>query len=321
MGVFLSCVVLESAGAAMVSAVGKSAALDPGAINTSVMPSGLGKLTLFCIALGAVAANALNIYSGAMSFLSLGFSLPTRRARGIVAVVFGVAGLLLGLAGLGTRAPTTRASSSSSLTGSDRGWAWCSWTATSPEALTSPVCSPAGAIATGPSRCCQPRKACRVTRSCVCTQEMDCGPSTMTASGGEVLRSTGSSAARPLPSFTDVLRCPDVGVHDVPMGTGERPCSYTFHEVELPLTPVQASRTAVRGRNSKVSESARHRAREKVKAVGSWRIRSQSMTGLDAFTTSRGSLTDPLGRLVGDQVGAKLSGPDPGTYHVTQEQR
>jgi len=58
-----------------------------------------------------------------------------------------------------------------------------------------------------------------------------------------------------------------------------------------------------------------------VKAVGSWRIRSQSMTGLDAFTTSRGSLTDPLGRLVGDQVGAKLSGPDPGTYHVTQEQR
>jgi len=55
--------------------------------------------------------------------------------------------------------------------------------------------------------------------------------------------------------------------------------------------------------------------------VGSWRIRCQSMTGLDAFTTSRGSLTDPLGRLVGDQVGGKLSGPDPGTYHVTQEQR
>ncbi len=50
-GVFLSCVVLESAGAAMVSAVGKSAALDPG-VYTSVMPSVLGKLTLFCIALG-----------------------------------------------------------------------------------------------------------------------------------------------------------------------------------------------------------------------------------------------------------------------------
>ena len=100
MGVFFSCVVLESAGAAMVSAVGKSAALDPG-VYTSVMPSVLGKLTLFCIALGAVAANALNIYSGAMSFLSLGFSVPIRRARGIVAVVFGVAGLLLALAGLG----------------------------------------------------------------------------------------------------------------------------------------------------------------------------------------------------------------------------
>jgi len=58
-----------------------------------------------------------------------------------------------------------------------------------------------------------------------------------------------------------------------------------------------------------------------VKALGNWRIRSQSMTGLDAFTTSRGFLTDPLARLVGDQVGAKLSGPDPATYHVTQEQR
>jgi purine-cytosine permease-like protein len=96
----MSCVLLETAGAAMVSAVGKSAALDPG-VYTSVMPSVLAKLTLLCIALGAIAANALNIYSGAMSFLSLGFSLPTHRARAIVAVVFGVAGLGLALAGLG----------------------------------------------------------------------------------------------------------------------------------------------------------------------------------------------------------------------------
>jgi purine-cytosine permease-like protein len=100
LGILLSCVLLETAGAAMVSAVGKSAALDPG-VYTSVMPSVLAKLTLLCIALGAIAANALNIYSGAMSFLSLGFSLPTHRARAIVAVVFGVAGLVLALAGLG----------------------------------------------------------------------------------------------------------------------------------------------------------------------------------------------------------------------------
>ena len=99
-GVFASCVVLESAGAAMVSAAGRSAALDPG-VYTSVMPTVLGKLTLLCIALGAIAANALNIYSGALSFLSLGFSLPTHRARALVAVVFGVAGLLLALTGLG----------------------------------------------------------------------------------------------------------------------------------------------------------------------------------------------------------------------------
>jgi purine-cytosine permease-like protein len=99
-GILVSCVLLESAGAAMVSAVGKNAALDPG-IYTSVMPTVLAKLTLLCIAIGAIAANALNIYSGAMSFLALGFRLPTHRARAVVAVVFGVAGLLLALAGLG----------------------------------------------------------------------------------------------------------------------------------------------------------------------------------------------------------------------------
>lgn len=98
-GVFLSCVLLESAGAAMVSAVGSTAALDPG-VYTSVMPSVLGKLTLLCIALGAIAANALNVYSGAMSFLAIGFRLAARRARAVVAVVFGVAGLLVAFAGL-----------------------------------------------------------------------------------------------------------------------------------------------------------------------------------------------------------------------------
>lgn len=99
LGIFVSCVVLESAGAAMVSAAGKAANVDPG-VYTDLLPTFLGKLTLLCIAVGAVAANALNIYSGAMSFLALGVKLPPRRARAIVAVVFGVAGFVLALFGL-----------------------------------------------------------------------------------------------------------------------------------------------------------------------------------------------------------------------------
>ena len=99
LGVFVSCVALQSAGAAMVTAAGKSAAVDPG-VYTGLMPTWLGDLTLLCIALGAVAANALNIYSGALSFLALGVKLPHRRARAMVAVVFGVLGLVLALLGL-----------------------------------------------------------------------------------------------------------------------------------------------------------------------------------------------------------------------------
>ncbi|MGI9155370.1 MAG: purine-cytosine permease family protein [Marmoricola sp.] len=99
LGVFISCVVLETAGAAMVSAAGKAANVDPG-VYTGLMPTWLGDLTLLCIAVGAVAANALNIYSGALSFMALGIKLPLHRARAIVAVVFGVLGFVVALFGL-----------------------------------------------------------------------------------------------------------------------------------------------------------------------------------------------------------------------------
>src|SRR5690348_14075720 len=96
LGVLVSCVLLESAGAAMVSAAGKAADVTPAAY-TGLLPSWLADLTLLCIAVGAVCANVLNIYSGAMSFLALGIQLPLRRARAIVAVVFGVLGFVLAL--------------------------------------------------------------------------------------------------------------------------------------------------------------------------------------------------------------------------------
>jgi len=96
LGVLVSCILLESGGAAMVSAAGKAADVIPGPY-TGLMPTWLGDLTLLCIAVGAVCANVLNIYSGAMSFLALGIKLPLRRARAVVAVVFGVLGFILAL--------------------------------------------------------------------------------------------------------------------------------------------------------------------------------------------------------------------------------
>jgi NCS1 family nucleobase:cation symporter-1 len=99
LGIFISCVLLEVAGAAMVSASGKSAAVDPG-VFTGLLPTWIGKLTLLAICLGAVAANVLNVYSGAMSFMALGLKLPLRQARAAVAVLFGVIGLIVASFGL-----------------------------------------------------------------------------------------------------------------------------------------------------------------------------------------------------------------------------
>lgn len=100
LGVLVSCVVLESAGAAMVSAAGADAAVDPG-VFTGLLPGWLGDLTLLCIALGAIAANALNVYSGSMSFMALGVRLPTGRSRAVVAAVFALVGLGVASFGLG----------------------------------------------------------------------------------------------------------------------------------------------------------------------------------------------------------------------------
>src|SRR3954449_5294675 len=98
LGVFLSCFVLEVAGAASTSVVLN---LDnPTEGFTSPLGSVMGNLTLLAIALGAVAANAINIYSGALSFTALGFRIPLRTARAVTALVFGVLGLVVAFLGL-----------------------------------------------------------------------------------------------------------------------------------------------------------------------------------------------------------------------------
>jgi purine-cytosine permease-like protein len=54
-------------------------------------------LVLLGIAIGAVAANVLNIYSGSMAFLTLGINLAVQWRRAISALVFGAIGLAIGL--------------------------------------------------------------------------------------------------------------------------------------------------------------------------------------------------------------------------------
>jgi purine-cytosine permease-like protein len=109
-GVFLSCVVLELAGAALVLVPGTKWGINdiPTAQMSHAMPSILYTLTLLMIALGAVAANAINIYSGAMSFLTLGLNLSLKQRRAMVAIAAGVVGLIIGIAGQANVGPGSK---------------------------------------------------------------------------------------------------------------------------------------------------------------------------------------------------------------------
>jgi NCS1 nucleoside transporter family len=94
LGVFISCAVLEvaGAGAATIAKLGD----NPTNLFVDPLPGVLQVLVLLGIAVGAVAANVLNIYSGAMSFLTLGIRLPLRLRRAAIALAVGVIGLILG---------------------------------------------------------------------------------------------------------------------------------------------------------------------------------------------------------------------------------
>jgi NCS1 family nucleobase:cation symporter-1 len=101
LGNFVSCTVLMAAGAAAATVAGYNPD-NPTAsfVAPSVMPSWIAVITLIAIAVGAIAANALNVYSGAMSFLAAGIRIPFKLRRAIVAVVFGVIGFIVALTAL-----------------------------------------------------------------------------------------------------------------------------------------------------------------------------------------------------------------------------
>jgi NCS1 family nucleobase:cation symporter-1 len=93
-GLFISCFVLEVVGAASVT-TGEANLGDPTGSFTSELASPLAKATLLAIAIGAIAANSINIYSGAMAFVTIGIKLPAHIARALVTVFFGVAGFII----------------------------------------------------------------------------------------------------------------------------------------------------------------------------------------------------------------------------------
>ena len=112
-GVLISCIVLELAGAALVTVAGTK--WGPNDIPTAqlsvAMPDLIYKLTLLCIAIGAVAANALNIYSGVLSLLAVGIremGLSLRQRRAILAVVTGAIAYVVGVVGQANVAPGSK---------------------------------------------------------------------------------------------------------------------------------------------------------------------------------------------------------------------
>lgn len=96
LGNFISCIVLMAAGAAAATIAGFNPD-SPTASFTASMPTVIRDLTLIAIAVGAIAANALNIYSGAMSFLAAGIKIRFSLRRAIIALGFGVVGFFIAL--------------------------------------------------------------------------------------------------------------------------------------------------------------------------------------------------------------------------------
>ncbi|MDI5966212.1 cytosine permease [Streptomyces sp. SL13] len=98
-GVLVSCVLLEIVGAASATLVAPAHA-SPTDAFIHPLPTVLAKLTLLAIVIGGIAANALNIYSGTLSFVAMGLRLPAAFRRAAASLVFGVVGTVLAWTGL-----------------------------------------------------------------------------------------------------------------------------------------------------------------------------------------------------------------------------
>jgi NCS1 family nucleobase:cation symporter-1 len=99
LGLFVSVTFIALIGAASATIASPKDA-TPTAAFTGHLPGWLGNLTLLAIIIGAISANALNVYSSAISFAAMGIRLPAWLGRSTLVVVFGVLGLLFAWSGL-----------------------------------------------------------------------------------------------------------------------------------------------------------------------------------------------------------------------------
>src|SRR5262249_33352857 len=96
-GMFLANFVLMTMGAALATVAGTDFSKSPTDQLLVPLPTWLAALTFLGIATGGVAANAINIYSSAISFLALGVRCGFRPRREIVALSTGILGFIVAL--------------------------------------------------------------------------------------------------------------------------------------------------------------------------------------------------------------------------------
>ena len=73
---------------------------NPTGSYVSLLPGWLAAITLLGIFVGAISANALNLYSAGMSFAALGLRLPTAFGRAAVTLGMGIAGFVVAIISL-----------------------------------------------------------------------------------------------------------------------------------------------------------------------------------------------------------------------------
>ncbi|WP_457072736.1 purine-cytosine permease family protein [Mycobacteroides abscessus] len=90
-GLFLTTTVLEFVGAVAATLIPADSG-NPVGDFTGQLPTTLGALALLAVTLGASAANVINIYSAALSFLSVGVRLGHRHSRALTSAALGATG-------------------------------------------------------------------------------------------------------------------------------------------------------------------------------------------------------------------------------------
>jgi purine-cytosine permease-like protein len=98
-GMFVANFVLMVMGAGLATVAGTDFSKSPTDQLLVPLPTWLAALTFLGIAAGGVAANAINIYSSAISFLALGVRWGFRQRRAIVALSTGILGFIVALVG------------------------------------------------------------------------------------------------------------------------------------------------------------------------------------------------------------------------------